>query len=157
MLAQLQVYQTKQYILKGLLEQLSGEEIYQVVENVNNSIYWLVGHMTGARLSMLKLLDIEYKLDLDLQPFRKSASSSNISDGPEFSVMLKHFDKMGDMLYENLQNLDTNVLGRPMKYIISDKMVTVGDNLRFLIFHEDYHIGQIALIIRMKGKKGIGV
>ncbi|MBN2423687.1 MAG: DinB family protein [Calditrichaceae bacterium] len=154
MLNEMQIFNTKKEIVKDLISQLSKEEVYEVIGKANNSIYWIIGHLTGARLSMLKLLGIKYDPGIDLHYFKKG--SPHTTKGPEFTLLMSQFEKAGEQLYSALEKADPEWLKKPMKYIVNENMVTVADNIQFLIFHEDYHIGQIALIIRMMGKKGIG-
>ena len=155
MLAEILIFNTKKETIKGLISQLSEEEVHKVIDKVNNSVYWIIGHLTGARLSMLKLLGIKYDPGIDLHYFKKG--SLHTTKGPEFTILMDQFEKAGDLLYNALTKADPEWLKKPMKYIVNENMATVADNIQFLIFHEDYHIGQIALIIRMMGKKGIGV
>ena len=144
-------------ILKDFISQLSEDEIRIIIKNLNNCVYWIIGHLTGARLSMLKLLDIHYEMPISIESFKKGSPGTYNPEWPAFSELFNHFNKMGDMIFNWLEKNNSELLNKKMKYVLNDDIVTTGDNLKFLIFHEDYHIGQIGLILKYLGKKGIGV
>ena len=157
MLPELQNYYFKRDLLKNFLSQLSDEETKIVVKNLNYCVYWIIGHLASSRKSMLNLLNIDYDLNISLECFKKGSSGIYQPEWPKFSEFLNHFNKMGDVIFNWLEKDNVEIINKKMKYVLSEEIVTVGDNLRFLLFHEDYHFGQIGLILRLLGKRGIGV
>jgi hypothetical protein len=157
MLPELQNYYFKQELLKNFISQMSKDELSLSGNGDYNSIYWIMGHLTGARFSMLKLSGIAYDLPLAMDFFKKGSSNVHHSEWPDFSLLCDHFEKMGILFYTWLAKNDQKVLQKQMKYVINDEIVTLAENLRFLIFHEDYHVGQIGIILKLLNKKGIGV
>ena len=157
MLPELQNYYFKRDLLKNLLSQLSEEEIKTNIKILNKCVYWIIGHIAGARFSILKLLNINYDLNISFERFRKGSSGNYKTEWPEFLEILNHFNTMGELIFNYLDKNDSKLINEKMKYVINDETVTVGDNIKFLLFHEDYHIGQLGLILKLLDKNGIGV
>ena len=55
MLPEIRYYYFKRDLITNLLSQFSEEEMKVQIKGLNNCVYWLIGHLTSSRLSMLNL------------------------------------------------------------------------------------------------------
>lgn len=157
MLPEIRNYYFKRDLITNLLSQFSEEEMKVQIKGLNNCVYWLIGHLTSSRLSMLKILELPYDLDIPLDYFKKGSPGKYNTDWPALTDILDNFHMMGNNIFKLFNKNVDGIMKKEMKYLLSDEKATVGDNIEFLIFHEDYHFGQIGLILKLLNKKGIGV
>lgn len=116
-----------------------------------NCINWIVGHMIVSRDSILKLVGAEPIAPASLAD-RYARGSGPISEGSDGVVPLDQLhallDRSAESLLAAFASLDPEVLGRPA----GER--TVGERVQFLLLHDTYHAGQIALARRIAGKPG---
>jgi hypothetical protein len=71
------------------------------------------------------------------------------------AAVLDLFHRAGGSLAGHWENLPPEILDRPLGRTLPDGGETVGACIRFLAFHEAYHLGQLGLFRRLAGKPGI--
>jgi uncharacterized damage-inducible protein DinB len=129
---------------------LSHEESLIQPPHGGNCLNWVAGHVVANRNFILGLVGEQpIWSEADMEPYKRG--SAPIRDGSrarKFEQIVADFTLAQDRLRAGLGRLTEQDLARKK----GDE--SVGDSLRFLQFHEAYHIGQMGLLRRMAGKEG---
>lgn len=119
-----------------------------------NHAQWLLGHLATTRRWALR----EFGQPAEEQPweqhFGMGHSPTPLSDDIAPAQLREAFVKNGASLRAYLAGLPAERATAPFKPF-PDGSNTVGGAAHFLHFHETYHLGQIGLLRRMSGKKGV--
>ena len=116
-----------------------------------NCINWLLGHILSYRNGALAMLGLEPVSDAgDLARYERG--SEPIRGDGEGVLPLDRLraavDSARDRLAGALEGATPEKLAEPTE------RGPLGDRLAFLLMHETYHIGQIALLRRIAGREG---
>ena len=115
-----------------------------------NCLNWVAGHIVVHRNFILGLVGEQpIWSESEMEPYKRG--SAPIRDGSrarKFEQIVADFTLAQERLRAGLGRLTEQDLARKK----GDE--SVGDSLRFLQFHEAYHIGQMGLLRRMAGKEG---
>jgi hypothetical protein len=119
-----------------------------------NHAQWLLGHLASTRRWALR----EFGQAAEEQPweqhFGMGKQPSLQSDDISPALLREAFGKNGEALRRYLASLTDVQAAAPFKPF-PDGSRTVGGVAHFLHFHETYHLGQIGLLRRLAGKKGV--
>lgn len=129
----------------GMSEEAARTPLYEGGSHMN----WLVGHLTGNRDSILRLLGAE--------PVRSTEESAATGYGstagaePAFSLeqQLEAYREASSRLKAALSEVTAEQLAGPATTPAGEG--TVADGLDFLTWHETYHVGQLMLYRRAAG------
>ena len=115
-----------------------------------NCLNWVAGHVVANRTFILGLVGEQpIWSEAEMEAYKRG--SAPIKDGSrarKFEQIVADFSRSQERLRAGLGRLTEEDLARKK----GDE--TIGDSLRFLQFHEAYHIGQMGLLRRMAGKEG---
>lgn len=129
---------------------LSHEESLIQPPRGGNCLNWVAGHVVANRNFILGLVGEQpIWSEAEMEPYKRG--SAPIRDGSrarKFEQIVADFTRAQERLRAGLGRLTEQDLARKK----GDE--SVGDSLRFLQFHEAYHIGQMGLLRRMAGKEG---
>jgi hypothetical protein len=115
-----------------------------------NNMTFIAVHLLDARAWMTRYLGIQYR-----HPFEDElANVSSIDDVERFPSLvpiIADWNEVSERLSERLASLTEEEMAREseQEFPISDRSVLGG--LAFLLQHESFHIGQLALIRRILG------
>jgi uncharacterized damage-inducible protein DinB len=132
------------------VEGLSHEDSLIQPPRGGNCLNWVAGHVVANRNFILGLVGEQpIWSEADAEPYKRG--SAPITDGSrarKFEQIVADFARSQERLRA--------ALGKISEQDLEQKKgnETVGDSLRFLQFHEAYHIGQMGLLRRMAGKEG---
>lgn len=119
-----------------------------------NSAHWVLGHVTWARLGMLRMAGEAVEEESWEAAFGRGAKPDDGSGYPPVEELVERFGTAGERLYEVLSQMDEEKAQSAVPFELPDGSKTVEDGLHFLYFHETYHLGQIGYIRRLGGLKG---
>lgn len=138
------------YLLKTALENLSDEELHRRGGPQSNSMLWITGHLTLSRCRMLKLAggDSDFRWT-DL--FSKGSAIQTPSDYPALDQILESWDKTSNRLLTALPKITPEQLFAKSPQSLPGDDKSVRGALSFLVYHEAYHIGQMAYLRKMLG------
>ena len=128
-----------------------GEEIALTRPNANtNHIVFIGGHLTEVRHYLGTCAGLETE-----SPFKELANARTIDDVKEFPPLEEirvAWTRISEVLADRLPRLDERDLEREMKqpFPIEGGRTLLG-GITFLLGHEAFHIGQIALLRRYFG------
>ena len=124
-------------------------------EQGGNRPHWVLGHLAGARRGILRRLGEELpKADWEA-PFARGAEPGSGADWAPVEELLTDFARSDERLAERLGALGADEAGAPWESGFPDGAETLEQGVRFLHFHECYHLGQLGLMRRLVGKQAI--
>jgi hypothetical protein len=119
-----------------------------------NHAQWILGHLASSRRSALR----EFGQAAEEQPWEQDFSMGHTptpqSDDIAPAQLREAFLKNGAALRAFLAGVTPERAGASFK-AFPDGSNTVAGAAHFLHFHETYHLGQIGLLRRMAGKRGV--
>ena len=137
--------------LEGVFS-LDDKTARQRISDNANPVIWLAGHLTMTRTHILELVAdrIEnpwYKL------FRKAYDPS--MEYPPIAEIGEFWQLVSEPMLEKMAQLKSEDLARDVGYDMPHRHRTLGGILAFWIYHEGWHLGQIAYIRKCLGKEGL--
>ena len=120
-----------------------------------NHAQWLLGHLASTRRWALREFGLSGAEELPWEKhFGMGTSPTPASDDIAPALLREAFLKNGEALRAWMQSLTPEQAELPFKPF-PDGSRTVGGAMHFLYFHETYHLGQVGLLRRIAGKKGV--
>jgi len=119
-----------------------------------NHSQWLLGHLASTRRSALRGFGQAAEEQPWEQHFAMGKAPTPQSDDIAPALLREAFLKNGESLRRWLAGLSEEQAAAPFRPF-PDGSKTVGGVAHFLHFHESYHLGQIGLLRRACGKKGV--
>lgn len=115
-----------------------------------NSMAFIVAHMIDARHALLALLggSLENPLRAVLSEAR---SMDDIESLPSLATLLEAWRAVADALAARLEDIDASDLDAPAPQRYPGGDGSVLGALAFLVQHDSYHLGQLALLRRAHG------
>jgi uncharacterized damage-inducible protein DinB len=126
-----------------------------VHDSHGHSARWIAGHIAVHRHQALELMGLsQERLDW-ADSFRRGSSSDGVPSGLDGGAIQAAFHAAHQAMTPAWEALtDAHVL-RPLGKVLPDGGDTVLAGLRFLAWHESYHIGQLGMLRRLAGKPAI--
>ncbi len=141
------------YVVKRNTESLNQEQSLLRIGDGGSNLNWVIGHMTAARNSCLKLLGAEPLWDkAQSGRYDRGSQAADIVDAELLADLLEALFETGTRLKGALSTADAVTLERPNP---RDATETVMDAAGFWIWHDTYHAGQTALYRRIAGLSGV--
>ncbi len=139
-------------VLVDAVADVSHEEALVVPEKGGNSINWLVGHLLVSRADLLMAMREKDPLpDGFREIYSRGTDSRKGSPLFPFEEVKDLWELVHVLLRQMLMRLD-----RDVSVAGSDETAALPvDRLELSLFHEAYHIGQVALLRRIIGKEGV--
>jgi len=115
-----------------------------------NNVAFIAVHVLDARAWMARYLGVEYR-----HPFEDElatvTSIDDVTRFPSVESILAAWHQVSERLEERLRSLSAEDIGRESEQVfpVGDRSVLGG--MAFLLQHESFHIGQLALIRRILG------
>lgn len=136
-------------LLLNCLEALDEEIATRRVEPGCNSIAFLVAHLTESRHFIANLLG--HSLPSPFSPaFTNARDLEQAGPLPDLPTLRAHWERIAAHLAVVIERLDTPQLAQASQPLPGSDGTLLGA-LAFLVQHESYHLGQIALLRRQHG------
>ena len=137
------------------VQDLSPEEWVKRPGDVCNHVAWIVGHILWARTSILKRLGAEWSAPW-LGLFARGARLDDGTAYPSSDTLIDAWKEVGAMLSQALEDASEEVVGKaatPPGPPSADGKVS--GQIRFLAWHETYHVGQVSIVRSLLGHRGL--
>jgi hypothetical protein len=82
-------------------------------------------------------------------------SPADVPADLDMGVVVAAFRGVHKLIMAHLDDLTPELLSKPTERKLPDGSEDVGWAIRFLAWHEAYHLGQLGLLRRMAGKTGL--
>lgn len=141
------------FLLKTVKD-LPAEEWLKRPNESTNHIAWIVGHVIWARKAILGRLGKEWSTPW-LGLFARGAKLDDTAAYPSSDTLMDAWKDVGNVLSTALENASDEALGCavvPPGPPSADGKIS--GQIRFLAWHETYHVGQISLVACLLGHKG---
>ena len=115
-----------------------------------NSIAFLVAHLTDSRHFIATLLNAPLSNPL-AAALAGARSEAEVPALPPLSALTEAWERVSAHLAVQIERLDTPVLVRPVTQRFPGGDGTLLGALTFLVQHDSYHLGQLALLRRQLG------
>lgn len=138
------------------LDEVSEEDARLRIENVTNHIIWMVGNLVNCRYWLANILGIENK-DPHEDLFKDAKALDMSLKYPSLDDLKNEWHKISPELYHKLSSITDEELNESIdfrmgiSFIQENKLNMIGMG----IGREDYLVGQIGLMRRVLGYKGM--
>ncbi len=129
---------------------------HRISENTN-ALDRLAGHVTIGRHGIAAMLRIEVP-EVAWGPFAEFGQGIQFDGNrpvPPLADIAAHFDRVTGLLMAGLPDVPESLLDSPATFGIPGEDPTMRDQLAFMTMHETYHIGQMGLLKKDLGGKGL--
>jgi hypothetical protein len=115
---------------------------------------WILGHVIYERRILLRALGRQIPEEAWEKMFRMGTKPEDVVDPPATEDMVSDFLQAGEQLFERLSSLtEAEAEAEWAEFPQGSSSKSAGAH--FLFLHECYHLGQLGLIRRLRGKSGI--
>jgi uncharacterized damage-inducible protein DinB len=148
-------YRFNSSFLLNTVKDLTAEEWVKRPGDSGNHIAWLVGHLLWTRKRILARLGAVWSESwLDL--FARGVKPDGATEYPSPDTMMDAWSRAGSLLSETLENVSEELLATP----VTPPAPPTADGkvsglIRFMAWHETYHLGQICYVRSLLGHKGM--
>jgi uncharacterized damage-inducible protein DinB len=132
------------YVINKNLEGITHRESLMTPQVGGNCINMVMGHIVGARDTLLESFGFEGMCDEKIKNvYAQGAPPVKAEDARDINKLLKMYNESQEKVMKVILQTDLR----------EDEEKT--KNLVGLIFHEAYHAGQIGILRRVIGKEGV--
>lgn len=126
------------------------------IENVTNHIVWMVGNLVNCRYWLANILGIENK-DPNEAFFKDAKALDTSLKYPTLEDLKKQWHEISPLLYQKLVTVTDEELNEPFEFGMNVSFITENklNMVGMCIGREDYLFGQIGLMRRLLGHKGM--
>lgn len=143
------------FLVHKALDGLTEAEVWTRPSERTNSIGWLLGHMTWSRLGLTHMLGGSVVHVPGGKIFDRGAELADRSAYPATADMVAAFKAVNEQLKARMESITDAELSAqaPRDFPIPDK--SLRGAVAFMTFHDSYHAGQVALLVKWLGKPGL--
>ncbi|HLO66857.1 MAG TPA: DinB family protein [Holophaga sp.] len=116
---------------------------------------WIAGHLALYRQSGLAMLGLPRAEEPWMACFARGKSAADVPADLDMGKVLASFRAAGEAMAGGWDALTAEALAGPLGRTLPDGTSTLADGLRFLAWHETYHLGQLGLFRKLAGKAGV--
>ena len=141
--------------LMNSVKDLPDEDWLKRPNATSNHIAWIVGHVIWARKGVLGRLGKEWSAPW-LGMFARGAKLDEAVAYPSPQTLMDAWRAAGAALNEALENASDEAMAQPTTPPSPPSADgKVSGVIRFLAYHESYHVGQVAYLRTWLGHKGL--
>ena len=139
--------------LTGLVGDFSDAD-WQVSDPVGHNPRWLVGHLALMRYRVAALVGLVLAAPAWEAVFARGSACTEVPAELDPRALVQAFHGAQAALAGHWDAVTAEQLAKPLGRTLPDGSDTVAGALRFLAWHEAYHLGQLGLFRRLAGKPG---
>lgn len=141
-------------LLNMMVNKFEPEDWAAAPEGGGNNPIWILGHVTTSRRFLLRKLGVDAPEEHWERLFGMGSQLTDPGNYPSPTTLTCNFTEAGAALTKSMETLTVEEADAPMGTTFPDGSDTIGKGAHFLYFHEVYHLGQIGILRRMRGKPG---
>lgn len=142
-------------LINRALATLTDDEIWMRPGERSNSIGWLLGHVAWSRAALLRIIGGEPVNLPGGEVFARGAQASDRSAYPATADTVSVLKTVNERLKARMATMDEATLSAPSPFEVPIADKSVRGAVAFLTFHDSYHVGQIAYVLKWLGKPGL--
>ncbi|HDZ14558.1 hypothetical protein LCGC14_0993220 [marine sediment metagenome] len=142
---------------KNVLEGITEEAALKRIDNNTNHVVWMVGNFINCRYWIGSMLGIEDKNPFD-DLFKDARALDESCSYPTLQELKKNFNDISPKVYQKLVNAIDGQLDEKFSFGMNVFFVpeTILNMIGMCIGREDYLLGQMGLMRKLLGLKGMG-
>lgn len=149
------LFAVNSFLVNKALGELTEEQIWTRPSERSNSVGWILGHLTWARLGILRMLGGENVPVPGGKIFERGAELGDRSAYPATADIVAALKTINEKLKVRMAEVDEATLAAQAPRDLPTPDKSVRGAVAFLCFHESYHVGQIAYVVKWLGKDGL--
>lgn len=139
-------------IVGGRVKEFTHEESLIQPQPAGNCMNWVLGHLVQNRNDTVRMLGKESPYPADkFDRYRpENPALTDTSEALPFTELLECFNALEEPLFDAIRTVTDEALAAPFPNSpTGNPDETVGSFLPAIVWHESYHIGQLALLRRI--------
>lgn len=148
------LYDHNARVLSTLVGDFSDAD-WRVQDPLGHDSRWIVGHLAATRLRLVGMAGLTPLTAAWQADFARGTSPKSLPQDLDMTELLRSFQHAHGQLRSAWEGLTAETLAQPLGRTLPDGSDTTGGALRFLAWHEAYHLGQLGLMRRLVGKPGL--
>jgi len=149
------LYKLDTTMVKKALEDVKEADLHKRVNNSGTSLHWIFGHIVASRDYIAKMIDA----DIDWKHNELFGGSGQPVKEPSAYPPIEEIKKAFDSVTEKLMNRLGNLEDKDIEKKLKDKWPHGDDThlgaISFMAWHEGWHIGQMSVLRKHLGYKGL--
>ncbi|MBU8882441.1 hypothetical protein CBW16_10650 [Flavobacteriaceae bacterium JJC] len=149
-------YRMHSQSFKNALDGISEADALKRIDNNTNHVIWMAGNIVNCRYWIGGLLGIEDK-DPHEELFKEGKALDQNLNYPSLETLKKNFAQISPKVYQKLLDATDQQLEEPISFGMNIPFVkeNVLNMIGMCIGREDYLLGQIGLMRKILGLKGM--
>jgi len=149
-------YRMHSQSFKNALDSITEEAALKRVNNNTNHVVWMAGNLVNCRYWVGNLLGLEDK-DPNEDLFKEARALDESLDYPTLDALKKNFAAISPKVYQRLLTATDEQLDKAFSFGMNVPFVpeNVLNMIGMCIGREDYLLGQIGLMRKLLGLKGM--
>ena len=139
--------------LDGLVGDFT-EADWQVCDPAGHNARWIVGHLAATRFRALELAGLPVVKPDWAAAFAMGTAAADVPRDLDPKPLIQSFHAAQADLAGRWEALTPADLAKPIGRTLPNGSDNVGGALRFMAWHEAYHLGQLGLLRRLAGRPG---
>lgn len=131
------------------------DQDWRVKDAAGHDSRWILGHLASVRMRIVGMLGGEAPTADWTAAFGRGSSAQDMPEQLDPAVLLEAFHGAQRLAAGLWERVDAERLAQPLGRTLPDGSDTIGGALRFLLWHEAYHLGQLGFMRRLVGKAGL--
>ena len=128
------------------LENIIQEQAKERLSEHNNPINWLSNHIVWGRYEMLKLLGRSNEINPYTELFKNFKPYDEDIVLNQIEYIKEEWNKVGLLINDALETVTEEQLAEEPKSVTPIGVPTKFGSFSFLVWHENYHLGQLAFL-----------
>ncbi len=137
-------------LIRNCFDGVDDELANKRVNEITNPMAFISLHALEARYFLTKLLGTKVK-----NPYHELTKDAKTCDDlemmPPVDEMIGYWEEAGKILLDTLENIEESKLREKVRFKFPIEDDTKFGTLTFMVQHETYHIGQLAILRRALG------
>ena len=146
------------HVNDGMLDRCVGDfqpDDWLVRDPAGHDARWISGHVTVYRKRVMPMMGLTARSDDWDVAFQRGTLPDAVPAALDGAMIVRAFHEAHQAMVPHWETITEADLHNPLGRSLPDGGTTIGAGLRFLLWHETYHLGQLGLLRRLVGKPGI--
>lgn len=145
------LFRTNDSLFHKALEGVSPDHLRQRPSDQSNPMIWIACHLTYSRAAFARMTGTQIEQRPWLKLFHRGAKIEDLLDYPQIEEVIAAWKEASDILSSRMPELTEEELSKPGSFEVPSGDQTMRGAIAFLMFHETYHVGQLAYLRKWLG------
>jgi uncharacterized damage-inducible protein DinB len=145
-----ELYGLNKYLALKALDEAKPDDLFVRPSEKGNSFHWIFRHVTASRFTLAQAIGLKDEVAWG-KLFDMGAEPKEPSAYPAVGEIKKAFLDISDRLQSRFESMTEGDLSGQPPFKIPGIEETIAGSISFMAFHEGYHVGQLAYVLRLHG------